>query len=90
MSHRIKDIQNHLSLVVQFDQALLKLSQWSETMLSNVHSAAQINISNLQSTVAHVKVRFIAIHLYMQNTAPHQDQIKSGSRMNTVLIKNNT
>lgn len=63
LSLRIKELQNHLSLVEQFDQALLKFSQWSETMLSNLHSTSQINISNLQAAAAQVKVRCITVHL---------------------------
>ncbi|KAF1374585.1 hypothetical protein PFLUV_G00230620 [Perca fluviatilis] len=55
LPQRIKELQSHLSLVEQFDQALLKFSQWSETMLSNLHSASQINISNLQSATTQVK-----------------------------------
>lgn len=57
LSLRIKELQSYLSLVEQFDEALLKFSQWSETMLSNLHSVSQVNISNLQTATAHVKVR---------------------------------
>ncbi len=56
LSLRVKELQSHLSLVEQFDQALLRFSQWSETMLSNLHSASQVNISNLQSATTRVKV----------------------------------
>lgn len=41
----------------QFDQALLTFSQWSETVLSNLYSASQVNISNLQSASNEVNVR---------------------------------
>lgn len=54
---RIKELQSHLSLVEQFDQALIKFSQWSETILSTLHSASQVNISNLQAAATQVKVR---------------------------------
>lgn len=47
----------------QFDQALGKFSQWSETMLSNLHSSSEINISNLQPAAAQAKVRFITVYL---------------------------
>lgn len=57
LSPRIKELQSHLSLVEQFDQALIKFSQWSETMLSNLHSASQVNIRNLQAATTQVKVR---------------------------------
>lgn len=54
---RINELQSHLTLVEQFDEALLKFSQWSETMLSNLHSVSQVNTSNLQTATAHVKVK---------------------------------
>lgn len=41
----------------QFDQALLTFSQWSETVLSNLFSASQVNITNLQSASNEVNVR---------------------------------
>ncbi|KAJ0062855.1 hypothetical protein NL108_008143 [Boleophthalmus pectinirostris] len=52
---RIQDLHSHLSLVEQFDQALLKFSQWSDSMLSNLHSSSQININSLQAAASHVK-----------------------------------
>lgn len=55
--NRITELQNHVSLVEQFDHALITFSQWSENTLSNLHSASQVNINNLQASVAQVKVR---------------------------------
>uniref|UniRef100_A0AAV2JAL2 Calponin-homology (CH) domain-containing protein n=1 Tax=Knipowitschia caucasica TaxID=637954 RepID=A0AAV2JAL2_KNICA len=52
---RIKDLHSHLSLVDQFDQALLKFSQWSDSMLSNLHSSSQVNINNLHAAASVVK-----------------------------------
>lgn len=55
--NRIAELQNHVSLVEQFDQALITFSQWSENTLSNLHSASQVNVNNLQASMAQVKVR---------------------------------
>lgn len=55
--NRITELQNHVSLVEQFDQALITFSQWSENTVSNLHSASQVNVNNLQASVAQVKVR---------------------------------
>lgn len=55
-SYRIKELQSHLSLVEQFDQALITFSQWSDNMLSNLHSDSQVNVGNLQASTAQVKV----------------------------------
>lgn len=41
----------------QFDQALITFSQCSENTLSNLHSASQVNVNNLQASMAQVKVR---------------------------------
>lgn len=57
MFNRITELQSHVSLVEQFDQALITFSQWSENTLSNLHSASQVNVNNLQASMAQVKVR---------------------------------
>ncbi|MEQ2161686.1 hypothetical protein GOODEAATRI_012073, partial [Goodea atripinnis] len=59
--HRITELQSHISLVEQFDQVLLKFSEWSETTLSNMHTASQINIANLQGSVTQVKETRLAL-----------------------------
>lgn len=62
---RISELQSHLSLVEQFDQALLKFCQWSENMLSNLHSSPQINIGKLQPAATQVKVRTEMFFLHL-------------------------
>nr|XP_057913481.1 nesprin-1 isoform X6 [Doryrhamphus excisus] len=55
LPRRIQELQNHLSLVEQFDRDLLKFSQWSESMLSSLHSVFQISTSNLEAAMTQVK-----------------------------------
>ena len=52
-----------MSQVEQFDQALVKFSQWGESMLSTLHSASQINTTHLPPAVTQVKVRRTAVAL---------------------------
>ena len=54
--YRIKELQSQLFQVEQFDQSLLKFSQWSENLLSTLHSTSLVNITDLQPAVAQVKV----------------------------------
>lgn len=54
---RIKELQNHLSLVEQFDQILLRFSHWSDNILPSLSSPSQVSISNLQSAFTQVKVK---------------------------------
>lgn len=57
LSPRIKVLQNHLSLVEQFDQTLLEFSHWSDNILSSLNSPSQVRISNLQPAFIQVKVK---------------------------------
>uniref|UniRef100_A0A8C7ULC6 Spectrin repeat containing, nuclear envelope 1b n=1 Tax=Oncorhynchus mykiss TaxID=8022 RepID=A0A8C7ULC6_ONCMY len=47
--YRIKELQSQLFQVEQFDQSLLKFSQWSENLLSTLHSTSLVNITDLQA-----------------------------------------
>ncbi|KAK6304736.1 hypothetical protein J4Q44_G00253220 [Coregonus suidteri] len=56
-----QELQSHLSQVEQFDQALLKFFQWSETLLSTLHSTSLVNTTDLQPAVAQVKETLAAL-----------------------------
>ena len=60
-------LQSHLSQVEQFDQALVKFSQWGENMLSTLHSTAQINTTHLPPAMTQVKVRRTEVALANRN-----------------------
>lgn len=74
----------------EFDQAVLKFSQWSETMISNLHSSSQIKINNLQSASAHVKVKYIILQFcpFFSQLSQRADSSRSLSRSSPVLLGN--
>uniref|UniRef100_A0A8C7KDH8 Spectrin repeat containing, nuclear envelope 1b n=1 Tax=Oncorhynchus kisutch TaxID=8019 RepID=A0A8C7KDH8_ONCKI len=59
--YRIKELQSQLFQVEQFDQSLLKFSQWSENLFSTLHSTSLVNITDLQPAVAQVKETLAAL-----------------------------
>lgn len=63
-SPRAQELKRHLSQVEQLDQALQKFSHWSETLLSTLHSASQVNITDLQPAASQVKVQTVANRIF--------------------------
>ncbi|XP_037550764.1 nesprin-1 [Nematolebias whitei] len=73
---RIAELQSRVLLVEQFDEALLKFSEWSESTLSNLHSSSQVNIKNLQHSAAHVKETQVALQLQSSMKQSLEQQTK--------------
>ncbi|XP_056332375.1 LOW QUALITY PROTEIN: nesprin-1 [Danio aesculapii] len=53
--HRMQVLQQHLSLVDQFDQALQKFFKWGECFLSSLHSFSHTDITDLQPSTNDIK-----------------------------------
>ncbi|RXN33841.1 nesprin-1 isoform X3 [Labeo rohita] len=54
---RIQVLQEHLSQVEQFDQALQKFFKWGESFLSSLHSFSHVDITDLQPSTSDIKGR---------------------------------
>lgn len=87
---RITELQSRVLLVEQFDEALLKFSECSESTLSNLHSSSQVNIKNLQHSAAHVKVSRAHILLLCTRTLLFLLALKLGMHHYLILFKLST
>lgn len=53
---RLELLEHQLSHLEQFDQALLALTQMSESFLSGLRSSSEVDVADLEAAITKVKV----------------------------------
>lgn len=56
-SFRLELLKHQLSHLEQFDQAVLALTQSSESFLSGLRSSSQVDVADLEAAITEVKVQ---------------------------------